>query len=238
MMPIRESEPRILIVEENEYHGLLMGRQILQRVEGSQVMIARGADEALRLARIKNFDLAVVDFVLSDCDGLSLLHSLHQLDPHLAIIVVAEQITERLTREVFRQGCDELLVKDSSYYAVVPRMVAGLWHKKQQVCHQRSRPERLRIDRADAVERLRRGMDSEVRECVEEIFKATDHILNLSGMEDNDLTEKVQEIKESAMTIRHSLERNTRHIFSGVEREDWTTVSGDKSAGYAVKSGN
>ena len=69
MVHVPESEPRILIVEENEYHGLLMERQIARRMEGSTVVIARCADEALRYARHQDFDVAVVDFVLGDCDG-------------------------------------------------------------------------------------------------------------------------------------------------------------------------
>ena len=104
MVYVPDSEPRILIIEENEYQGLLMERQIARRMEGSTVVIAGCADDALRYARLQKFDVAVVDFVLGDCDGLTLLRSLHQIDPDLAVIVVAEDVTETITREVFKSG--------------------------------------------------------------------------------------------------------------------------------------
>lgn len=238
MAPTRESEPRILIVEENEYHGLLMGRQISQRVDGSQVMIARDADQALRFTRLQSFDIAVVDFVLSDCDGLSLLHSLHQLDPELAIIVVAEEISERLTREVFRQGCEELLVKDSSYYAVIPRMVAGLLQKRQQSGRQLPRQLRRELSRREISNLSGSDVDREIRHCLDEIFNATRYILDASEVQDNDLTTKIMEIEKSAKSIRRSLESNERHLFSDAEPAELAPVNGDKSVGYAVKSGN
>lgn len=236
MVPEREPEPKILVVEENEYHGLLMGRQISQRVENSQVMIAHGADEALRLARTNAFDVAVVDFVLSDCDGLSLLHSLYHLDPNLAIIVVADQLSEQITKEIFRHGCEELLIKDSSYYAVVPRMVAGLWQKKLRshnrppVCGDTRRYERERALMP------RPAIYHEIRRYLNEILQATSDILSVSAANDSDLTDKIMGIKASAAKIRLSLDENTPQVSTMAGPREMSAVSVDISDGYGAKS--
>ena len=212
MVYVPDSEPRILIIEENEYHGLLMERQIARRMEGSTVVIAACADEALRYARLQKFDVAVVDFVLGDCDGLTLLRSLHQIDPDLAVIVVAEDITETITKEAFRNGCVELLVKDSTYYAVIPRMVAGLY-LKQCTCGSRHRPnkrdtssvlsERGRPAEKITVDKLDDPLDT--------ILRATKQILDRADETDLDVARRVQAIRESTMRIKLSLDRNLAH---------------------------
>ena len=208
MVYVPDSEPRILIIEENEYQGLLMERQIARRMEGSTVVIAGCADDALRYARLQKFDVAVVDFVLGDCDGLTLLRSLHQIDPDLAVIVVAEDVTETITREVFKSGCVELLVKDSTYYAVIPRMVAGLYLKQ-------CTPGRRRLTPKHAVDggvQVRHDLTANIAvdsldDPLDTILRATKQILDQVETTDDDVTRRVEAIRESTMLIKLSLDR-------------------------------
>jgi ActR/RegA family two-component response regulator len=208
MVPLPDSEARILIVEENEYHGLLMERGIARRLDGSLVALARSADEAMRLARQQPFDIAVVDFVLADRDGLGLLCSLHQLDPDLAIIVITEDLSESIAKEVFRCGCQELLIKDSTYYAVVPRMAAGLYQRqrlRRQAKHLIGG--RGRIDMRRSRQRFPADLCHELKGPLETILRTAKQILDDTGLEDNDLTERIRAIQDSAMRISSSFER-------------------------------
>jgi DNA-binding NarL/FixJ family response regulator len=198
MIPLSDSEASILIVEENEYHGLLMERQIAQRLDHSRVVLARCADEALRIARSQPFDIAIVDFVLSECDGLALLRSLNQIDPKLTIVVVAEDLTEASTREVFRCGCKEILIKDHSFYSVVPRMIAGLYHRKKMIGARERRDARLHVESFQFLHR-------ELTVPLDNILAAAEAILGRTKLLDNDLTERVRSIHQSALSIKSSL---------------------------------
>ncbi len=196
-----QKEPKILIVEENEYHGLQMERQISRRLDVPSVVLTSSPDEALRFARLEQFDVAVVDFALSDCDGLAFLKSLHQVDPELAVIVVAEEITEAMTREAFLSGCREILVKDSSYYLVIPRMVAGL------VC-------RDRISETQAADRCRlkngvatcfaENLQNELGTPTDVILETTAQIID-KALDGKVLARRISAIRKSALEIKSSL---------------------------------
>ncbi len=233
-------EPRILIVEENEYHGLTMGRQISRRVDGSQIVIARSADDALGYARSQAFDIAVIDFTLSDCDGFGLLHSLHQINPNLAIIVVAEEISEKAAREIFKSGCDELLVKDSSFHAVIPRMVAGVWSRKQDHRSSKGRGvdqhHRHRI-RSEVAGQIRAALKQELHHHIEQIIRTTQQILARTDLDDNNLTESIKQIQQSALSVRRSLDIEQPLADLAGEARASATFDIHKMAGYAGKSG-
>lgn len=193
-------EPRILIVEEDEYHGLLMEREISRRLETSSVVLTSSADEALRFARLQPFDVSVVDFAPSESGGLGFLKSLHRLNPEVAIIVVTDKITEAMTREVLRNGCREILVKDSSYYLIIPRMVAGL------VCRDRTyRPTAgsCRHNRCSA-SHFADGLSIEVGSAVDVIINTVSLIADRAG-EDRALADMISDIQQSALQIKSSL---------------------------------
>jgi len=227
-----QKEPRILIVEENEYHGLLMERQISRRLEASSVVLTSSPDEALRFARLEQFDVAVVDFALSECDGLGFLKSLHQVDPGLSVIVVAEEITEAMTREVFRRGCREILVKDSSYYLVIPRMVAGL------VCRDQISETQV-ADRC----RLKKGTATCLAESLlNEIGTPVDIILNTATqimdkvLDDKILADKVSAIRKSAVEIKSSLNALGHRCESDYQSTSWAQDASPVKLRSRVKS--
>ncbi|UCG60583.1 MAG: response regulator [Candidatus Zixiibacteriota bacterium] len=236
MTPEPNPEPKILIVEENEFHGLTMGRQISHRVDGSQVVIARNADDALRYARTQHFDIAVIDLVLSDCDGLSLVHSLHQIDTELAIIAVAEEVSDKISREALRCGCDELLVKDSSYYVVIPRMVVGLWSRKKQRAGRNRESIDDRTIPVEAIEQTRIELKRELNHHVEEIVRAARQILARSDLKDNDLAETVRLIHASALSVKNSLDTTPHPADSGNRLDTRTRLSLRQKVSYPVET--
>lgn len=195
------TEPRILIVEENEYHGLLMEQQISRRLDVTSVVITSSPDEALQYARSSRFDVAVVDLALGECDGLSFLKSLYQVAPDLAVIVVAEQITEAITREVLRSGCREILVKDSSYYLVIPRLVAGLIHRSRIPGDQKA--DLCRYKR-NVVKCVADNLRNDLSAPTESILAMTGEIIGKT-LDNKMLTDRIAAIRRSALEIKASL---------------------------------
>jgi len=183
-----------------------MEREITRRVELSSVVVTSSPYEALQHAHCEPFDIAVVDFTLSDCDPLGFLKALHRINPQLAVIAVAEEITETVTRQVFRHGCREILVKDSSYYRVIPRMVAGLVcrgqiSKKDTVGHCQ------RINATTTC--LARNLQEELGSPVDVILETTAQIID-KALGDKTLTDRIGAIRQSALQIKSSL-KDLRH---------------------------
>lgn len=214
-MPHKSREPRILIVEENESHGLLMERQIQRRLGDSLIVITGSADEALEFTRTHHFDIAVVDFGVTGCDGLSLLRSIHHLDPDIAVIVVTDEITETVTREVFRCGGRELLIKDGSYYVVVPRMVAGLY---QRIRTEPGKFSRLRRQTSDSARCLQECLRDQLRDPIQTIIETAGEIIAGSANSDG-IKERVSAIRKSAMEMKSSLGRLVTPCECGCPKE-------------------
>lgn len=81
---------RILLVDD-EQDVREMLRDAL-KLKGHNVHIAASADEALKLAKERNYDVAVIDFVLPGKRGLDLVHDLREQQPFMRSIIISGQI--------------------------------------------------------------------------------------------------------------------------------------------------
>ncbi len=210
---------------------MLMEQQIARRLNGSLVILAQSSAQARKAIQHQKFDIAVVDFCLADCDGANLVRALHQADPDLAVIVVAQDISEQMTKEVFRCGCEELLIKDSSYYAVIPRMVSGLYRRRQ-------------LSRADHTNRVRavnrrmtHDQTSEMNESLETILRTAENILMDADPTDGELTSRISEICRSARQLKAMCERSPQISESPSKLTLDKVLAGREELSFSVKSG-
>jgi DNA-binding NtrC family response regulator len=60
--------------------------------KGHKVDIAASAEEATKLAASRNYDIAVIDYVLPGKRGLDLLHEMRRRHPFLKSIIISGQI--------------------------------------------------------------------------------------------------------------------------------------------------
>ncbi|MEW6413478.1 MAG: response regulator [Candidatus Zixiibacteriota bacterium] len=222
-MPVPQNGPRILIVEENGYHGMLMEQQLARRLDRPLVVLVKTYEQALKAIQHQKFDIAVVDFSITGCSGTHLVRVLHHSDPELALIVVAENISEQMTKEVFGCGCEELLIKDSSYYAVIPRMVSGLYRRRQSLSQRADKP-------ALPSERSARGYEHELAEPLNTILQTAEKILTENGCIDDEMTSRITAIHRSAQQLKHLFERTeTRQKEGSISRIDKVLAGQDES---------
>jgi DNA-binding response OmpR family regulator len=78
---------RILVVDDEPDIGWALGK--ILRPEGFAVTIATSGAEALELLARETYNIAFVDAMLPDLDGLELVTLIHQRSPHTAIIVIS-----------------------------------------------------------------------------------------------------------------------------------------------------
>jgi DNA-binding NarL/FixJ family response regulator len=104
---------RILIVDDHEVvrDGIkrIFDEQTNQTIFGE----ASSAPEALKLARERDWDLAVLDLTLGDRSGLEVLKGLRQICPALPVLILSMHSEEQYARTAFKAGAAGYITKDS-----------------------------------------------------------------------------------------------------------------------------
>jgi DNA-binding NtrC family response regulator len=78
---------RILCVDD-DVDGMASRREVLESA-GHEVREAASADEALRIMKTEEIELAIVDYYLANTNGLALAMDMKRLNPALAIIMLS-----------------------------------------------------------------------------------------------------------------------------------------------------
>ncbi|HKQ58696.1 MAG TPA: response regulator transcription factor [Candidatus Eisenbacteria bacterium] len=99
----------VLIVEDEE--GLLEGLAHNFRFEGYDVMTARTGTEGLKLALKQKPDLVVLDIMLPEKDGFTVLKELRQRHREMPVLVITARNFEADVLKGFDLGADDYLTK-------------------------------------------------------------------------------------------------------------------------------
>ena len=199
----QDAGPRILIVETDREYALLMEAKISRRFKNPLTEVTDSPSTALATAKQHPFDIAIIDFNRTNFDGTALVKSLCCIDKDLSIIVVADELTDIMVDELFRGGCDELLIKDSTFYNVIPHLVKSLY--KQRQMRKRESKERSFSSSGHqsrlSPEMLNRLSD-EIDFPVSTILAAAQEIMDNSAVKQKDLKKRLQSIELSAKRIK------------------------------------
>ncbi len=119
---------KLLLVEDDEDLSTLV-RDNLRRT-GFVVDLAQSCQQALALMRQNDYDLAVLDIMLPDGDGRSLLTQLRRYNPQLPILLLTAlgEVEERVAG--LNAGADDYLVKPFATNELVARLRALLRRPK------------------------------------------------------------------------------------------------------------
>src|SRR5579871_2500275 len=90
----------VLVADDDEL--LLAGFRRGLPPRGIEVYTATSRDEAMRLARAKHVDAALVDLQLGHDNGLDLLRELRELDPNIQLIMITGHHTTSNTVKAMR----------------------------------------------------------------------------------------------------------------------------------------
>ena len=135
----------ILVVEDDEATRTFLGDNLT--ADGHEVVVADSARDGLRLLEYKYPDLAVVDLVLPDIDGLELISRVRaadgvatRLNPDTPLLVLSGRAGELDRLRGFDRGADDYMVKPFSDPELRARIAALLWRSDR-----RRRLGRLRV---------------------------------------------------------------------------------------------
>ncbi len=115
-----ERERSLLVVEDDDATRSFLVENLT--ADGFRVAAAAGAGEWLRAIEVRRPDLVVLDLMLGDASGLTLLDRVRaadglasRIDPELPIIVVTGRGGDTDRVRGFTRGADDYLVKPFSY---------------------------------------------------------------------------------------------------------------------------
>ncbi len=113
---------RILIVEDDAEAGAAMVRGLIEA--GNDVMHAPDGAQGLKVAEAGNFDVLVVDRMMPNLDGLSMVETLRRHGDQTPVLFLSAlgEIEDRVTG--LKAGGDDYLVKPYAFAELIARVEA------------------------------------------------------------------------------------------------------------------
>jgi DNA-binding response OmpR family regulator len=128
---VNDERATILVVEDDDATRTFLGDNLT--ADGHEVLVADTVRDGLRLLEYKYPDLAVVDLVLPDADGLELIARVRaadgvatRLNPDTPMLVLSGRVGELDRLRGFDRGADDYVVKPFSYPELRARIAALL----------------------------------------------------------------------------------------------------------------
>ncbi len=201
---------KILLVEDNKYHAALIERGIGERHAGSTLDVFSTGRAALKAARNRSYDIAVIEQSLPDLDGLQLLALLRKDELDLPVIITSTSGSEQLASEAIRSGAAEYLVKDSSFHLTIPRLVGEVYRRRILVLKNRDLEQRLKQkDQVDFIKIAAGTLSHEINNPLMTILGTSELLLEDLEVQDKELARKIRIIRKSARRIESTLSRLT-----------------------------
>jgi len=121
---------RVLLVDdEKELIDVIKERLEL---DGYEVTACYNADQALKEVQTQEFDVAMIDLILQDTDGITLITRIKVIKPLIECIVLSGQGTLRVAVEAMKQGAFEFIEKPFDHKVVVQTIDKACEKKREQ----------------------------------------------------------------------------------------------------------
>jgi len=108
-----EAMKKILIVDDHEVLRDGVKRIFDKQPDTVTFGEASTVQEALKLVREQDWDIAILDISLGDRSGLEVLKELKQVRPRLPVLILSMHSEEQFARRAFKGGAAGYITKDS-----------------------------------------------------------------------------------------------------------------------------
>jgi two-component system copper resistance phosphate regulon response regulator CusR len=111
---------RILIVEDERKTANYLEKGLTEN--GFAADVRRRGDEGLHSAQTGGYDLIILDIMLPERDGWSVLQELRRTDPRLPVLVLTARDSVRDRVKGLQLGADDYLVKPFAFSELIARV--------------------------------------------------------------------------------------------------------------------
>jgi DNA-binding NtrC family response regulator len=119
---------KVLIAEDEEHLGTILEQFLIGR--GYQVTVTRDGKAALAALRSEAFDVALLDIVMPELDGLEVLRSIREDPTHPEVIIITGNGTIETAITAIRLGAYDYLSKPYRM-AEIDVLVRRAWERRQ-----------------------------------------------------------------------------------------------------------
>ncbi|MFQ5686239.1 MAG: response regulator, partial [Candidatus Scalindua sp.] len=113
----------ILIVDDNEDHQILMEDALKQQKRNVEVAFACTGEECIHKLSKETFDAIIIDYSLSDMNGLEVLRCLSCKENNYPVIMVTAFGDENIAVEAMKIGACDYVAKEEGYLKRLPSIV-------------------------------------------------------------------------------------------------------------------
>ncbi len=194
---------RVLIVDDNKDHQLLMQAFIVESIKDVYVDFSdTGKDCLLKLSE-ETYNILIIDFSLSETNGLELFRNIIQKEIDVPVIMVTGFGNENIAVEAMKLGAYDYIVKSDAYLGKLPATILKVVKEHE-----------LRKEKKEVEKRL---IESELRyrtliEDVIDIVFMMDKELNIVSI--NPDCQRIFECSEEDV-----MKKNLYELVYGVDRE-------------------
>jgi DNA-binding response OmpR family regulator len=102
---------RVLMVEDDAAIGAMVVNVL--RLEGIEVTVVGHGREALEALRTQRYETAILDVMLPDMDGISIMRAIRQdpLTASIFVVMLTAKTDDATTWEGWKAGCDYYMTK-------------------------------------------------------------------------------------------------------------------------------
>ncbi len=113
----------ILIVDDNEDHQQLMEYALKQFIRDANIVYSSTGEECLLALSKESFDAVVIDFNLSDMDGLDVLRNINSMKYNIPVVMVTAFGDEIIAVKAIKLGAYDYIVKADDYLNRLPVII-------------------------------------------------------------------------------------------------------------------
>ena len=119
----------LLVDDEKEFTDVLKERL---EIAGYAVTACYSGEQALKHVQAQEYDVAIVDLIMPDTDGITTMHRIKIIRPLMECIVLSGQGTLRMAVEAMKQGAFEFLEKPCDLKVVTQTIDEAFKRKQEQ----------------------------------------------------------------------------------------------------------
>ncbi|RMD91025.1 MAG: response regulator, partial [Calditrichaeota bacterium] len=114
---------KVLLVEDDQDQAELIRRSLEKFDERFNVEIIDSGESCLEKISSQKYEAIILDYQLPVYDGLEILKRIKNRGIHVPIVVVSGQGNEKVAVEALKNGAYDYIIKDSTYFSVLPKVV-------------------------------------------------------------------------------------------------------------------